>query len=513
MLNRKLFSNQKQVDALIQNQAGGYAHALDAESTLAQLAVTGCLNDAFYASAETQLNELLNACFATNPEFIAKAAIYSRQHGQMKDTPVILLAWLASFAGELCEKVFNRVIDNGSQLRRFVQVLRSGAVVRKSLGSRPKRLVQAWLEAAGDQSLISAMVGNAPSLADVIKMTHPKASSVERSALYAHIIGNSVELDKLPAQLQALEAFKLDASKPVPEVPFQLLTSMELTTQHWMSIAEKASYNMTRMNLNTFLRHGVFNDQRLTKRIAERLANASLIKKARVFPYQLLTTWQAATGVPGLIRDALRDAVDIAVANVPTFKGNVAVAVDVSGSMESPVTGYRQGSTTVTRCVDVAALVAAAVLTQNPEAVVLPFNDSVCNWTRPKDRSVLATATSLSRLLGGGTAVSAPLQKLVQMKEAPDVLIIVSDNQSWMDSRWNQNTATEAAWKKLKAINPNARLVCIDLQPYANTQAASRNDVLNVGGFADSVWDAIARFSAGVSGAKAWTAEIDAIVL
>ena len=48
----------------------------------------------------------------------------------------------------LLGQVFGRVVDNGKMLRNFVQILRSGAVGRKSLGTRPKKLVQQWLVTA-----------------------------------------------------------------------------------------------------------------------------------------------------------------------------------------------------------------------------------------------------------------------------------------------------------------------------------------------------------------------------
>jgi len=38
------------------------------------------------------------------------------------------------------------------------------------------------------------------------------------------------------------------------------------------------------------------------------------------------------------------------------------------------------------------------------------------------------------------------------------------------------------------------RLVCIDLQPYATTQAPDRSDILNVGGFSDVVFEVVAAF-------------------
>ena len=53
---------------------------------------------------------------------------------------------------ELLAQVFPRVIDSGKMLRNFVQILRSGAVGRKSLGTRPKKLVQRWLLEATESS-------------------------------------------------------------------------------------------------------------------------------------------------------------------------------------------------------------------------------------------------------------------------------------------------------------------------------------------------------------------------
>ena len=44
------------------------------------------------------------------------------------------------------------------------------------------------------------------------------------------------------------------------------------------------------------------------------------------------------------------------------------------------------------------------------------------------------------------------------------------------------------------------RLVCIDLQPYGSTQAPDRNDPLNVGGFSDAVFSAMAAFLADDTG-------------
>ena len=199
-------------------------------------------------------------------------------------------------------------------------------------------------------------------------------------------------------------------------------------------------------------------------------------------------------------------------ANVPVLQGSVAVCPDVSGSMSSPVTGFRKGATTAVRCIDVAALVAAAVLRKNPHARVLPFEVGVRDVQLEARDTILTNAERLAALGGGGTNCSAPLAALNKAGAAPDLVIFVSDNQSWIDARQGgQGTAMMAEWTKLKARNKAAKLVCIDIQPYGTSQAAEREDVLNIGGFSDAVFDQIAAFATGRMGPDHWVGEIQAV--
>ena len=68
-------------------------------------------------------------------------------------------------------------------------------------------------------------------------------------------------------------------------------------------------------------------------------------------------------------------------------------------------------------------------------------------------------------------------------------------------------------WRQLKARNRDAKLVLIDLQPYATTQAPEAEDVLNVGGFSDAVFELVASFARGQADAQHWVGEIDKIPL
>jgi 60 kDa SS-A/Ro ribonucleoprotein len=496
------------------NEAGGRAYALSPKQALAQYAMTGCLNTTFYASADDQLQKVLAMASQVDAQFVAKTAVYSRQKGFMKDMPALLCAALSVKDPQLLRAVFDRVMDDGKMLRNFVQVLRSGVTGRKSLGTVPKKLVQRWLESRTDEQLFRASVGNTPSLADLIKMVHPKPANTTREALYGYLLERKHNAGALPEIVKQFEAFKGGQRSVVPDVPFQMLTALELGKAEWKAIAKNAPWQMARMNLNTFARHGVFDDKSMVKLVAHRLGNAEAVKRARVFPYQLLAAFKNTGGdVPNLVRDALQDAMEVATENVPRIDGKVYVCPDVSGSMSSPVTGHRVGATSAVRCIDVAALVAASILRQNPQTEVLPFETKVVDVCLNSRDSVMTNAAKLAGVGGGGTNCSAPLASLNQKQAKGDLVVFVSDNESWADSQRGRGTEMMRQWSVFKQFNPQARLVCIDIQPNATAQAAEREDVLNIGGFSDQVFEVIAAFGQGRLGADHWVGVIEQVEL
>lgn len=517
MANKTLFASLR--DALIPqtdtvNSEKAPAYALAPKQALAQYAATGCFGRTFYASAGEQLTRVLELCDAVEAEFVARVAVYSRTHSFMKDMPALLCAWLSSREPRLHECVFTRVIDNARMLRTYVQILRSGVVGRKSLGSAPKRLVREWLASRDEEVLFGSSAGQSPSLADIVKMVHPKPAGPKREAFYGYMLGRPHDANALPKLVLQFEQFKAGEAPDVPDLPFMLLSALPLAPRDWATIAKNASWQTTRMNLNTFARHGVFEEHALTSLIAARLRDAGEIQRARVFPYQLLTAYRNCdAAVPEEVRNALQDALELAVANVSSMEGQVVVCPDVSGSMSSPVTGHRTGSTTSVRCIDVAALVAASVLRKNHTATVLPFREAVVSVDLNSRDSVITNAGRLASIGGGGTNCSAPVRLLNQRKAKADLVLFVSDNESWVDQGRGRGTALLAEWSEFRQRNPKARLVCLDIQPNQTTQAAERADILNIGGLSDQVFETISAFAAGQLEADHWIARIEAVVV
>ena len=282
--------------------------------------------------------------------------------------------------------------------------------------------------------------------------------------------------------------------------------------RNFAQIARNGSWQQVRQNLNTFLRHDVFAKSKNIKMVAEKLRDQTAIRRARVLPYQLLTAYQATSEqMPFEIREALQDAMETAVQNVPAIRGKVVVCPDVSGSMHSPATGYRGSATSKTRCIDIAALVSAAMLRTNPQARVIPFEQITVNvQLNPRD-SIMTNAEKLANVGGGGTACSAPLAMLNREKADVDLVVIVSDNESWADDsqQWGATTSLMKEWNILKRRCPEAKLVCLDIQPYTKAQARNRQDILNIGGFSDQVFSLIGSFAERGMGTDFWVEEIE----
>jgi 60 kDa SS-A/Ro ribonucleoprotein len=204
----------------------------------------------FYAAADEQLDRVLGLAERVSPAFVAKTAVYSRERGHMKDMPPLLLAVLSRRDPALMDRMFDRVVDSPRMLRTFVQIVRSGATGRKSLGSAPKRCVRRWLTQRTDAALFAASVGNAPSLVDIVRMVHPRPETPQREALYGYLMGRTVARGLLPPSVQQFEAFKAGDRQDVPDVPFQVLTALDLDRRAWAEVARRASWQMTLAGLH-----------------------------------------------------------------------------------------------------------------------------------------------------------------------------------------------------------------------------------------------------------------------
>lgn len=536
-----MFSRLPKADAI--NEAGGRAYKLEPKHALAQLAATGTFGNAFYSTGEAQLEEVLKLIDQVDDnQYLAKLALYAREKAFMKDMPAALLVALSVRDTELMHRVFDRVVDNGRVLRTVFQMIRSGHFKNKAgkgrigLSSSVQRAFRNWLNTASVGKLLSASIGNDPSLRDILRMARPTPKDNARRAMFGWLTDKPIEKwapateADLPTEVRSLIAYRNSESEEeqalvaggLDNVRWDLLSDAAKGPTVWAALARKMGPQALRMNLNTLLRHDVLETSAMVDYVADRIADESEIRRSKQFPYQYFAAYlNVDDNVPQKIKTALHKAAEIACGNVPELPGPVVIGLDTSGSMSSAVTGnHGRGSTSKMRCIDVAALFAAAILRRNPDSVVIPFDTSAYDAKIDPNDSILSIAERLAKYGGGGTNCSLPLeaanQKHAKRKFAG--IVLVSDNESWVGTGRYGSTAVMTAWKafvanqhKLAGKEANPKLVNIDLQPYQTVQACERNDIMNIGGFSDAVFNVISAFLADNN--RRFVAEVEAIEL
>jgi 60 kDa SS-A/Ro ribonucleoprotein len=542
MANKILFSSIKSLlpRTTVRNEAGGAAYAFAPKHALAQLAATGCFSGVYYAAAAIQLDELRKLIDQVDDDaFLAKLAVFARERAYMKDMPAALLIVLSKRNTQLMHRVFDRVVDNGRVLRTVFQMIRSGQFGRTCLSSSLQRAFQRWLNEASIEKLLSASIGSDPSLRDILRMARPTPKDNARRALFGWLTDKEVAKwtpateDDLPASARALVTYRqaecAEAQAAIVDqlsVRWDLLVDVAKSPLVWKSIARQMGPQALRMNLNTLLRHEVLSDRGIVDYVAERIADASDIRRSRQLPYQFLAAYlNASPEVPQKIKAALNQAAEIACGNVPELPGPVIVGLDTSGSMSSPATGsHGRSATTKMRCVDVAALFAAAIVRRNPDSIVIPFDTMAYKADVDPRDTILSLSARLAKYGGGGTDCSIPLREAntTFRKRQFFGCVLVSDNQSWVNdgqafacgARGSTGMMTE--WQTFVA-NQNRlgvkapKLICIDIQPYGTSQAPERDDILNVGGFSDAVFYVVASYLC--DDAARFVAEVEAVQL
>ena len=163
-------------------------------------------------------------------------------------------------------------------------------------------------------------------------------------------------------------------------------------------------------NLATLERHGVLKDNR--KWIVDRLTDEKTIRKSMILPFRFVEAKKHVEDPR--VQDALRDAVDIAFANVPSVRGRTAVMLDRSGSMREYMT--------------VASLFGLCLMRKaDLDGRIFLFDDKLEELAVSKRDSLLTQAEAVHAR--GGTCTALPMAKLLEDKDKVDNIIVVTDEQ------------------------------------------------------------------------------------
>lgn len=440
-----------------ENLAGGEAFSESPKLEFVSLLLTSFVSDQFYRGASDTLSRMEKLIDSIKDKtFVAKAAIYARTKFGMRSISHAVAGEVAkrvkgeTWTRRFYEKVVYRPDDITEILSYYLNKYKKPIPnsLKKGLALALKKFDAYSLGKYRGERREVKMV-------DVVNIVHPFPSDKNSDALKKLVKGELKSTDTWESKLtQAGQEAEGEEEKA------------ELKKGAWKELVKERKLGYFALLRN--LRNIAVQAPEVLPDALKMLTDKNLIKKSLVLPFRFMTAKNELEKVSSSrkILEAISDAADIAVDNVPRLKGRTLIALDVSGSMSGkPAT--------------IAALF-AAVLYKSNDADLLTFDNKAEYKNLNSRDSVLSLASGIP-FTGGGT----DFHTIFETADKPyDRIVILSDMQGWVNYIAPQGSFT--AYKKKTGASPV--LYSFDLQGYGTLQFPEKN-VYCLAGFSEKIFD------------------------
>lgn len=480
--------------ASLLNHEGAPTFRRNLEEQVIQVLTTNTLSRTFYVSRGEITRETLEVLIEMrdkDPEFLAKALVYARNHGFMQFVPLVGLAILSTARDkDPFRLAFPKVVQTPDNLLEFVALCRSGKI-RKGLGGVAPEATKTWLGGLTAYHAIKySGASEGISLRDVLRMAHPKPTDDVLRERFGWLVkgwdGIGEEPSPTNPQIWYYERLKRATDEATilesiaeGRLPWEVVVPAvrKMTTPIWEALMRQMPYMALLRNLNTLTRAGVFAKPGNVEYAAGRLSDSRAVAKAKILPFRFFEAYKAYAADPAhepKIAEALEAALESSFANMPDLLGTVAIGSDVSGSMSRLVS--EKGHT---RYIDVCGVYTASLVKKSADrVVVLPFEFDVVKGIRiNRGDSVFTIADRLASISGGGTAVGAPVQFLLDRKITVDTFIGITDQEDWCYDRpgfYGRGVRGSFLdlWRQYRAeVAPDARAFLLTIASYRDAVA------------------------------------------
>lgn len=436
------------------NFAGGRAFTQDARLEFVSILLTTFLADEFYRT-EAQTIARLRALIAKvgDPRFVAKAAIYARHtHGMRSVTHLVAGETAKAVKGARWTKDFYAKVvrrpDDAVEILAYYLAAYGRPVpnsLKKGLGAALARF---------DEYQVAKYRRDhgAFKLVDAVNLVRPPSTPALAKLVNGELAPAETWETKLTQAGTAATAAEATAAK----------------SQAWAALVRegKVGYLALLRNVRNILTHA----PEVAGDLARQLADETAVRRALVFPFQFLSAVEVLKqgNLPEAARlmDALNQAVDHSLANVPKFEGRTLVALDSSGSMAG-------------RPQTIGSLF-AATLVKATDADLMLFSDDARYVTLNRRDTTLTAAAGIP-FISGGTNFHAIFERA---NRAYDRIVILSDMQGWIGD--GAPVQPFAAYQRRYSVEP--RVFSFDLKGLGTLQFPQER-VYALAGWSDRVFD------------------------
>ena len=426
-----------------ENIAGGKAFKMGSKQELLHAVLTTFLTNKFYETGDDRIARIQALIGNVPAEFVAKLAVVARKEFHLRSVFHALIGELSkNHRGDnLIMEAFEKGVERPDDLTEIAGYLEGKLSKQVKRGMR-----HAMLKFSPYSIAKYRMDGKKIKLVDIFNLVHPKpqfASEEQKVAWKALMEGKLVNTDTWESRLSSGE----DKSKVWRD----------------MILEKKIGYMALLRNLRNI--ESQADDE--TKEVASKMiADKEQVKKSKQLPFRFYKAYSNVS--ERLFTNAIAQAMEYSVDNVPDLDGLTLIGIDTSGSMSGDP-------------IEKASILASALIKKsNCDVMLYDTNIRPANFNSID--SVMGNAEKIQKLAqGGGTETSLVFQYAHHTGKKYKRIIILSDNESWNEY------SVQSIYAEYKKEN-DCYVYAVDIEGYG-TKDITGEKVEHLCGFSERLFD------------------------
>lgn len=384
------------------NRSGYAAYKMPEKQKLVTQVLTSFFNEKkFYGDNSAEMQETIKKVIAQDPKFVANLAVFARREFNMRSVAHVLVAHLAH---EVAGKPYTREVVKAVSLRGddVTEIMACYLdLFGKPIPNALKKGISDAMQGFDEYTLAKYKgEGKAVKMRDLLCLCRPTPKDAAQSDLWKRLLNNELQ------------------------TPFTWETQLSANgnnAETWETLIDsgKVGYMALLRNLRNILKANPSN----IDKVYSYLQNPEAVKRSKQLPFRYLAAFKEVADIGGSrVLDVLENAIDASIENLPKLPGTTVIAVDISGSMNDPVS---QKSSI--RCHEIAMLLGLIANRICENSHFFMFNNELKRGQYSSRAGILSTVCG-SRC-GGGTNMVLPFQAMMDKRIHADRVIILSDNE------------------------------------------------------------------------------------
>jgi hypothetical protein len=459
------------------NLAGGKAYVVGDKEKLVNMVLTTLFKEPkFYGDTSSEIVDTTKRVIDADAKFVANLAVYAREVMHLRSISQALAVELSQSkkGKEFARKVINKVTERVDDMTEIMAYQISA--YKKPIPNSLKKGIRDTFSKFDEYALAKYNRAKVVTLKDILCLVHPKPLNVEQEKIWKRLIEGNLEVPKTWET-------ELSAKGNKKEVWEELIRE------------KKIGYMAALRNLRNISQSGASN----IDDVLNYIQNPAAIAKSKQLPFRFFSAYKELEMVDqgNKVINAISNALDTAVANLPKLYGKTFMICDNSDSMDS----NKLSRNSKVSCKDVGTLFMAIAEGFCEEATTSVFGDTFAIVNVLSKDSVFSKMKAFaSKDVGCCTNLWAALEYIVSKKIYTDRIIVFTDEQCYNSGGygWGRGmTAQQYFEKYLREINSDCKLHIINLNAQDGTTQFLGRNVNYISGWSEKIFEFIPIFESG----------------